>query len=302
MKTLAGIGGVAVVGIIVTLFFSFGRRPSDIADPLQPAGGVSGLHARPGRGGRGPAARRRHRAPAEQRRPVLPRAATRRSRGRSRASTSRSTSGRTGKASDELLRHPHRAGPGRACRCASSSTGMGGLHAPDEDIERLEAAGGKVKVFRAARLGQARRASTSATTGGPSSSTAASPSPGGMAVGDKWLGNARNEKEWRDSMVQVTGPLAATVQSAFVDNWAHVADDDETGGEILVGPAFFPEFPAPGAGAGREHRPPHRARQLALQREPPDAAASSCRRSPPRARSSTSPTPTSCPTRPSARR
>src|SRR5688572_22668278 len=36
MKTLAGIGGVAVVGIIVTLFFSLGRRPSDIAIPYSP--------------------------------------------------------------------------------------------------------------------------------------------------------------------------------------------------------------------------------------------------------------------------
>ena len=74
-------------------------------------------------------------------------------------------------------------------------------------------------------------------------------------------------------MVQVTGPLAATVQSAFVDNWAHVPDDDETGGEILVGPAFFPEFPAPRPRRRREHRPAHRDQQLALQREPPHAAA-----------------------------
>src|SRR6186713_2815529 len=36
MKTLAGIGGVAVVGIFVTLFFSFGRRPSDILIPYNP--------------------------------------------------------------------------------------------------------------------------------------------------------------------------------------------------------------------------------------------------------------------------
>ena len=71
-----------------------------------------------------------------------------------------------------------------------------------------------------------------------------------MAVGEKWVGNARTEEEWRDSMVQVTGPLAATVQSAFVDNWAHVPDDDETGGEILVGPAFFPDFPTAAAPSG----------------------------------------------------
>jgi cardiolipin synthase len=120
---------------------------------------------------------------------------------------------------------------------------MGGLHAPDKEIKRLEEAGGKVEVFRAARLGKLsrfhkRNHRRAIVIDGSVAFT------GGMAVGDKWLGNARNEKEWRDSMVQVTGPLAATVQSAFVDNWAHV------GGEILVGPAFFPEFPAPTAPPG----------------------------------------------------
>src|SRR5215217_303469 len=36
MKTLAGIGGVTVTGIILTLFFSLGRRPSDILIPYNP--------------------------------------------------------------------------------------------------------------------------------------------------------------------------------------------------------------------------------------------------------------------------
>jgi cardiolipin synthase len=45
-------------------------------------------------------------------------------------------------------------------------------------------------------------------------------------------------------MTEVTGPLALTVQSAFVGDWANVPDDDgEKNGEILVGSAFFPEFP-----------------------------------------------------------
>src|SRR5687768_1395279 len=36
MKTLAAIGGVAVVGILVTLFFSLGRRPADIQLTQEP--------------------------------------------------------------------------------------------------------------------------------------------------------------------------------------------------------------------------------------------------------------------------
>jgi cardiolipin synthase len=58
---------------------------------------------------------------------------------------------------------------------------------------------------------------------------------GGSAVADKWLGNASNETEWRDFMVEVTGPLAATIQSAFVATWAHST------GEILAGPDYFGE-------------------------------------------------------------
>ena len=190
-------------------------------------------------------------------------------------------------------------GPG--CRCASSSTAWADCSAPDEDIERLEDGGREGQDVPRRAPGQAhalpqaqppaghrrrrqrrlhRRAWPSATSGWATPPT---------------------EKQWRDSMVQVTGPLATTLQSAFVDNWAHVADDDDTGGEILLGPAFFPEFPAPVPGPGEA---------VALHTgiaAPPPARTIPCgsftsRRSPPRARSSTSPTRTSCPTRRSARR
>jgi len=57
---------------------------------------------------------------------------------------------------------------------------------------------------------------------------------GGVAIGDKWLGDARNPDEWRDFMVRVEGPLAANLQSAFAELWAN------TCGEILVGDAYYP--------------------------------------------------------------
>ena len=64
-----------------------------------------------------------------------------------------------------------------------------------------------------------------------------------MAIADKWLGNADSEEHWRDSMVRVTGPPAAAIQSAFAAPWAHSA------GEILVGDAFYPTLTdgAPGS-------------------------------------------------------
>jgi cardiolipin synthase A/B len=240
MKTLAGIGGVAVVGIIVTLFFSFGRRPGDIAIPYNPPVespdfmlGLSGVAGGPLRAGG--TARLLDNGDAFF--PALHDAL---------AAAKQSINfavyiWEEGKVSDEVFAVLiERAKAGVQVRILLD--GLGG-NAPDKDIERLKEAGGKVEIFRAARLGKLsrfhkRNHRRAIVVDGSVAFT------GGMAMADKWLGNAESEEHWRDSMVEVTGPLAATVQSAFVDNWAHV------GGEILVGPAFFPEFPAPVAGPG----------------------------------------------------
>ena len=244
MKTLAGIGGVAVIGIIVTLFFSFGRRPSDIAIPYNPPVespdfmlGMAGVAGGPLRAG-GTARLLNN---GDEFFPALHEAL----KGAKQSINFAVYIWEEGKASDgvfAILIERARAG----VQVRVLLDGLGG-NAPDEDIERLKEAGGKVKVFRAARLGKLSRfhkrnhRRTIVVDGSVAF-------VGGMAIAEKWLGNAGDEEHWRDSMVQVTGPLAATVQSAFVDNWAHVAD--EKGGEILIGPAFFPEFPAPVAGPG----------------------------------------------------
>ena len=247
MKTLAGIGGVAVVGIIVTLFFSLGRRPSDISIPYNPPVdspdfmlGLAGVDGGPLRSGG--TARLLNNGDAFF--PALYEAL----KGARQSINFAVYIWEKGKTSDELFAIlTERARAGVQVRILLD--GLGGLHAPEEDIERLEAAGGKVKVFRSARLGKLsrfhkRNHRRAIVIDGSIAFT------GGMAVGEKWVGTARTEEEWRDSMVEVTGPLAATVQSAFVDNWAHVPDDDETGGEILVGPAFFPDFPTAAAPSG----------------------------------------------------
>jgi cardiolipin synthase len=240
MKTLAGIGGVAVVGIIVTLFFSLGRRPSEIAIPYNPPVespefmlGLSGVAGSPLRAGG--TARLLNNGDAFF--PALHDAL---------AAAKQSINfavyiWEKGKASDDVFAVLiERAKAGVQVRILLD--GLGG-NAPEEDVKRLEEAGGKVEVFRDARLGKLtrfhkRNHRRAIVIDGSVAFV------GGMAVADKWLGNADREEHWRDSMVQVTGPLAATVQSAFVGNWAYA------GGEILVGPAFFPEFPAPVAPPG----------------------------------------------------
>lgn len=110
--------------------------------------------------------------------------------------------------------------------------GLGGIRAPREDLDRLKAAGGKISKFRAVSLGKLlrfhkRNHRRSIVMDGRVGFT------GGAAIGDKWLGNAQDEKHWRDSMIKVTGSLASNLQSAFAEPWAY------TCGELLVGPQFW---------------------------------------------------------------
>ena len=236
MKVLAGIGGATVVGIIVTLFFSLGRRPADIrlsanppvesADFLLSMAGIAGVPIRAG----GTATLLDN---GDQFFPALTEAL----RGAQRSINFSVYIWEDGAASDMILPIlEERARAGVEVRLLLDA--MGSVKAPEDKMERLREAGAKVETFREARLGKLtrfhkRNHRRAIVVDGTTAFT------GGMAVGDKWLGNAQDEKHWRDNMVKVTGPLASTVQSAFVDNWAHVA------GEMLVGPAYFPEHPAP---------------------------------------------------------
>jgi cardiolipin synthase len=63
---------------------------------------------------------------------------------------------------------------------------------------------------------------------------------GGFAVDDRWLGNARNPDEWRDTNVKVEGPVVAQLQAIFMEDWVH------TTGEVLNGQEQFPPIPAAG--------------------------------------------------------
>ena len=61
---------------------------------------------------------------------------------------------------------------------------------------------------------------------------------GGAGVDDQWLGNAENEKHWRDTQFQVSGPAVATFEAAFFENWT------ESGGDPM--PLFDPPEPPQG--------------------------------------------------------
>lgn len=59
---------------------------------------------------------------------------------------------------------------------------------------------------------------------------------GGFCIADNWLGDARNPKEWRDTMARATGPVSAQMQAIFSEDWTY------TTGEILAGDKFYPRI------------------------------------------------------------
>jgi len=73
---------------------------------------------------------------------------------------------------------------------------------------------------------------------------------GGAGIAAWWTDGAAGSPAWRDTMVRITGPLAAALQSTFVENWL------ETKGELLAERADFPyclaqdDAPAPGQSRG----------------------------------------------------
>lgn len=111
--------------------------------------------------------------------------------------------------------------------------GLGGRKAPDDRFDALKKAGGHVQKFRMPKFGtwtrfHRRNHRRAIVIDGEIGFT------GGMAVADQWLGHAQGPKYWRDMMFKLRGPLANSLQGAFVDEWA------SSSGELLVGQRIYP--------------------------------------------------------------
>ncbi|MEV2246601.1 phospholipase D-like domain-containing protein [Streptomyces sp. NPDC049970] len=48
---------------------------------------------------------------------------------------------------------------------------------------------------------------------------------GGVGIAEEWCGDARNEREWRDTHVRVRGPAVDGLAAAFAQNWAECHDE-----------------------------------------------------------------------------
>jgi cardiolipin synthase len=235
MLFLAFVGAFAIVSVVATLFLSFGRRAADLREDQAPAVESQEFLAA---------------VAATANAPLLDGGTVRLlmdgdgfyprllevMRGAQKSINFSVYIWEDGQVSDQIL--PVLAERARAgVQVRVLLDGLGAMKKPDDKFEELEKAGVRVFEFRAPRLGKLTRAHKrnhrrSIVIDGLVGFT------GGMAVGDKWLGHAQSPENWRDSMVEVTGPMATSVQSAFVANWAHST------GEMLVGPSFFPP-PAP---------------------------------------------------------
>jgi len=63
---------------------------------------------------------------------------------------------------------------------------------------------------------------------------------GGVGVSPSWTGNGRTKDHWRQTDVRIEGPVVASLQGAFVENWL------EATGTVLGGEAYFPRLAAHG--------------------------------------------------------
>jgi cardiolipin synthase len=66
---------------------------------------------------------------------------------------------------------------------------------------------------------------------------------GGVGIAEEWLGDARDETEWRDTHFRVEGPAVDGLAAAFIQDWA------ETGRPLYDERDGFPNQPQPGTAA-----------------------------------------------------
>jgi cardiolipin synthase len=64
---------------------------------------------------------------------------------------------------------------------------------------------------------------------------------GGVGIDERWKGDARDPSEWRDTMIEVEGPVVAQLQHIFTQDWVH------TTGEVLNGDRQFPAIATAGS-------------------------------------------------------
>lgn len=63
---------------------------------------------------------------------------------------------------------------------------------------------------------------------------------GGFCIDDRWKGDGRSRRRWRDNGYSFQGPVVGQMQAVFVDHWL------ETTSQLLAGQDYFPDLPDSG--------------------------------------------------------
>lgn len=107
-------------------------------------------------------------------------------------------------------------------------------------VQRLTAAGCEIAWHPRARFRRAHRLTNSThrellvVDGGVAFT-------GGAGISDWWAGDHKGQPAWRDTMVRIEGPVVASCQAVFAENWL------ECRGDILAGDDWFPQLEPRGA-------------------------------------------------------
>jgi cardiolipin synthase len=102
---------------------------------------------------------------------------------------------------------------------------VGASSLSDEDLERLRSAGCTVALFNAPSWYSMEELNYRThrkllIVDGEVAFT------GGAGIDDQWKGQARNKEEWRDTQIEIHGPLARLIEGGFYENFV------ETAGEV----------------------------------------------------------------------
>jgi cardiolipin synthase len=112
----------------------------------------------------------------------------------------------------------------RGVRVSLVIDAVGGNAIDDEYVRRLEQAGCRVAIFNAPSWYSLEEVNYRThrkilVVDGDIGFT------GGVGIDDQWLGNAQSKDHWRDTMVQVNGPLADLMEGGFYENFAEAAGE-----------------------------------------------------------------------------
>jgi cardiolipin synthase len=140
-----------------------------------------------------------------------------------------------GRFSDQILVHLERK-VAKGVQVRILLDDYGSVKSPRGKFDHFKSLGGKVATFRSLMplpwtiMRNAKRNHRRALTiDGRIAYT------GGVAVDDKWLGDARSPDEWHDIMLRFTGSVAARLQGSFAEVWM------ASTGEMLAGENYYPQ-------------------------------------------------------------